>query len=170
MGNVNHQWFYMNKTILSEDQEGPITEKQFAELIKKGAIGPNTKVFSVTRTKNRWLFAKQIPAFEKLKTARIHEKEIAAARIKDERQNLKAEKKKRKAEARRQEIALKNERDRASQLSLGGSVAVSDEAVLPTVRDQNSRIGRKNGHENCWYCGVENSLQYLQCYACHMLP
>ena len=47
MSNVNHQWFYMNKTILSEDQEGPITEKQFAELIKKGTIKPNTKVFSL---------------------------------------------------------------------------------------------------------------------------
>ena len=170
MDNVNHQWFYMSKTILSEDQEGPITEKQFAELIKNGTIKPNTKIFSATRTKNRWLFAKQLPAFEKLKTARIHEKEIAAARIKEERQNLKAEEKKRKAEARRQEIALKNERDRASQLSLGGSGAVSDEAVIPTGRHQNSRNGIKNGRENCWYCGVENSVQNVQCYACHMLP
>ncbi|MDE0937298.1 MAG: hypothetical protein OSA89_15370 [Mariniblastus sp.] len=31
MSNVNHQWFYMNKTILSEDQEGPITEEKFAD-------------------------------------------------------------------------------------------------------------------------------------------
>jgi hypothetical protein len=170
MSNVNHQWFYMNKTILSEDQEGPITEKQFAELIKKGTIKPNTKVFSATRTKNRWLFAKQLPAFEKLNTVRLHEKEVAAAGIKEERQNLKAEKTKRKAEAQRQKIALNKERDRASQLSLGGSGAVSEETVRPTACDKNSGIGIKSGRENCWYCGIENSLEIMQCYACQMLP
>ena len=66
MNNVPHVWFYMKKTILSEDQIGPVSEAEIKNLILSGAMKPETKISSPTRTKGQWRLMRAIPTLFQL--------------------------------------------------------------------------------------------------------
>ena len=59
---MSHQWHYLKKTLLNEEQVGPVPEAEFVEAIKSGQITHKSKVFSATRTRNQWAEAGKVPA------------------------------------------------------------------------------------------------------------
>ncbi len=73
MSNVTHQWFYMKKTMLSEDQIGPVSENELKDLAIAGDVNPETKIASPTRTKSQWRLLKTVPTL-----LQLHERGVAA--------------------------------------------------------------------------------------------
>ncbi len=63
MGKRQHEWTY--KQLDSEIEIGPLTEPQFVALVKNGTIVGSTLVRSSTRTENKWIAVKRIPAVAK---------------------------------------------------------------------------------------------------------
>ena len=64
MSKKQHQWLFKQQG--SNSATGPVTEAQFVALVKKGTIRGSTLVMSPSRTENKWVAAKQIPAVAKL--------------------------------------------------------------------------------------------------------
>ena len=73
MSNVTHQWFYMKKTMLSEDQIGPVTENELKNLAIAGDVNPETMIASPTRTKSQWKLLKTVPTL-----LQLYERGVAA--------------------------------------------------------------------------------------------
>jgi len=55
-----HQWYYMKNSLMGEQQVGPISEEMLKQKALAGDLKPNTKIFSPTRTKGKWVYAKSI--------------------------------------------------------------------------------------------------------------
>jgi hypothetical protein len=87
MSNTPHQWFYMKKTMLSEDQVGPVSENELKELAVAGGVNPDTKIASPTRTNSQWRLLKTVPTLLQLyergvaakQSQKEHEKEVKQA-------------------------------------------------------------------------------------------
>ncbi|MDB4545376.1 DUF4339 domain-containing protein, partial [bacterium] len=75
MSTTPHQWFYMKKTVLSEDQVGPVSEAELKDLIFSGKMKPDTRLSSPSRTKGQWRVMKSIPTLLKLYESGIADRE-----------------------------------------------------------------------------------------------
>ncbi len=78
-----HVWYFLKESFAGESQEGPLTEPQFVQLVKKGHIKKSTKICSPTRTKGQWTTVEQVPSIAALieqgKQERAEQKTAQAA-------------------------------------------------------------------------------------------
>lgn len=82
MNKKQHRWSF--KQSESESATGPLEEAKFVALVKNGTIQASTLVNSPTRTKNKWVAAKRIPALEKLfKPSKVENVAAAPAKPKE---------------------------------------------------------------------------------------
>lgn len=63
MSTRQHEWAYKQQD--SDTETGPVTETQMVALVKNGTITGSTLVRSSTRTKDKWIAVKRIPAVAK---------------------------------------------------------------------------------------------------------
>ena len=61
-----HVWYFLKESFGGESQEGPLTEPQFVQLVKKGHLKKHTKICSPTRTKGQWATVEQVPSINAL--------------------------------------------------------------------------------------------------------
>lgn len=60
---AQHQWCYLLEGFLSDDLEGPVSEKAFLREIHAGRIGPKAKVMSPSVTRGVWVRLQSLPSY-----------------------------------------------------------------------------------------------------------